>query len=70
MSKDEAIRIALSRRSFYYRWKMFRNIRNALGRNMLDRVMNDAHSLYRWSDYYTRHWDDTSQQNKRAKGER
>ena len=70
MSKDEAIRMALSRRSSYYRWKMLRNIRNALGTNMLERVMKDAYDLYRWSNYYSRHWDDTSQQNKRAKGER
>lgn len=58
MSKDEAIRLALSRRSFWYKRKMVKNINNGLGVAMMEQVMKDAGYIVTWSQYYHKKWEE------------
>ncbi len=56
MSKDEAFRQALASYSWFYKRRMFKNIKNGLGSNMLEEVSERASRLYRWSNFYSKDW--------------
>ena len=58
MNKDEAIKLALLRRSFWYKRKMVKNINNGLGIDMMEQVMKDAGYIFTWSQYYHKKWGD------------
>ena len=58
MSKDEAIKLALSRRSFLYKRKMLKNIDNGLGVSMIEKVIKDAGHIFVWSQYFSKKWGD------------
>ena len=56
MSKEQALKTSLASFSWFYRWRMFTNIENALGLGMLEKVVKRAEIYWQWSNHYANKW--------------